>query len=160
MVRIVLVGMLAAALFGCGGAPAAEPPTAAPAITADQAISTLKTQLAADEVIVREISLDSGALPTLTINFESNITKLPAAGKQTPADLSAEIERSILIISKRVAAQLGAGLAVDRVNLVLKLGDQVVGNTRIGARDMQAWAQGKMTDGAYRASWAQTVNTP
>jgi hypothetical protein len=166
----IVLGVLAALLVSCGGAPAVDAPTAAPAQptaaiptaaptpTLAQVVSGLQTQLTADEVIVREMTLDSGALPTLNINFEANITKMPPAGKQAPSDLSAEIERSILIISKRVAAQLATGFAVDRVNLVLKLQDQTVGNTRISARDMLAWSKGTMSDKDYRASWAQTVN--
>jgi hypothetical protein len=162
----IVLGCMAALLVGCGGTPAADvppptvavAPTVAPTPTIDQIVSGLKTQLAADEVVVREITVDAGALPTLNINFEANITKMPPIGKQVASDLSAELERSILIISKRVAAQLAAGFTVDRVNLVLKLQDQVVGNTRISARDMLAWSQGKMSDSDYRAGWAQTVN--
>jgi len=164
--RFVLMALPIAAtmaLTACGTPQAAEQlptptPIARPTPTTESVVNSLKTQLAIDEVVVREITVDNGALPTLDINYEANITKLPPAGKQTASDLSAEIERSILIISKRVATQFESGFAVDRVNLVLKLQDQVVGNTRIGARDIVAWKNGSITDGEYRSRWAQTVN--
>ena len=162
MRRWIVLAFVAALLISCGGeqqvVPAFAPPATAAAAatpTTDQVVNGLKTQLNADAVVVREITMEGGALPTLTINYEANITKMPEAGKQTSADLNTEIERSILIISKRVAAQLAAGFAVERVNLVLKFAGQTVGSTRIGARDMLDWSTGKIGDGEYRQRWAQ-----
>lgn len=133
--------------------PAAAAPTLVPTPTMDSAIAQLKEQLPKDDVVVREIVFESGALPALTIHYEANITKLPPTGQQSFDDVKVEIERSSLIISKRVAAFLDAGLPVERINLVLQLAGQNVQSVRIGAKAMQQWAHGDLSDGQYFATW-------
>lgn len=155
--------LLAVALAACGASPTAEAPTAiatvapsaVPTPTMDAAIASLKAQLPKDDVVVREITFDSGALSALTINYEANITKLPPAGQQSVDDVKVEIERSSLIISKRVAELLDAGLPVERVNLVLQLGGQNVQSVRIGAKAIQQWAHGDMSDGQFLDTWTK-----
>ena len=126
MKRVLILALAAALLAGCGGPELASEPTPAPTVaptdaptaaptaqptpTSDQAISQLKAQFADDAVVVREMKIDGGALPTLTVNFALNSTKMPA--KPMPADISAEIERSMLTISKRTGAQLADGIAL------------------------------------------------
>jgi hypothetical protein len=48
---------------------------------------------------------------------------------------------------------LDAGLPVERINLVLQLAGQNVQSVRIGAKAMQQWAHGDLSDGQYFATW-------
>ena len=157
--KALLVVLAVAALVACGSSPTADAPpaapTAAPTPTMDAAIARLKEQLPNDDVVAREITFDSGALAALTITYEANITKLPPAGQQGVDDLKVEIERSSLIICKRVAELLDAGLPIERVNLVLQVSGHNVQSLRIGAKAMQQWAHGAMSDGQFMDTWTK-----
>lgn len=152
---IVLVLLLA----GCASPLAAEPtptpaptPTVAPTPTPTlaQIADVLKAQLIADQIAVRTIAADAGALPTLTIVYDVNAT--------SAADIGAALEKTIYTVSKRVAAQVEGGAAIDRVVLTLMVGETQVGSTRIAARDMVAWSKGELTDPQFQLRWSQTIN--
>jgi hypothetical protein len=147
-------------LLSCGTVPVAEQPTAVPAMalpptatpTLTDIAATLKEQLISDKILVQSITVEEGALPTLTITYNLG------AGA-TGVDVLPQIERAIYTVSKRIAALVQSGVPIDRAVLVLMLDEKTkVGSTSINTRDMVAWSKGDLTDQQFQARWSQVTN--